>query len=89
MNYFSHDDGDGRWYHTILVAPPAAARDSAEGCAGDDAADDELDRFFDWAGLLCAVVFVVAVASAVFLQMAGRWPGFMRRLEALVTWSAS
>lgn len=85
VNFFHNDDRDDRWYETTPVAPPAAARDSAEGCAGDDAPDDELSHFLDWSGLLCAATFVAAVASAVFLHMTGRWSGCMRWLESLLS----
>lgn len=71
------------------VAPPAAALDSAEGCAGDDSPGHGLDRTPDWSGLLCAATFVVALASAVVLQMTGRWSCCMRWLEALFTGSTT
>jgi len=68
------------------VAPPAAALDSAEGCAGDDS-PGSLRNTPDWSGLLCAATFVIALASAVVLQMSGRWSVCMRWLEGLFTGS--
>lgn len=81
--WYPNDDRDDRWYDTVPM--PAAALDSAEGCAGDDNPGHGADRAPDWSGLLCAATVVIALASAVVLQMTGCWPACMRWLEALFT----
>lgn len=69
-------------HDTTPIAPPAAALDSAEGCAGDDSPGHH-GRTPDWSGLLCAATFAGALASAVVLQMTGRWSACMNWLERL------
>lgn len=70
-------------HDTTPIAPPAAALDSAEGCAGDDSPGNPLGDAPDWGGLLCAATFTVALVSAAVLQMSGCWPVCMRWLEGL------
>lgn len=77
---------EGAMHDTTPVAPPAAALDSAEGCAGDDSPGSFPDTP-DRGGLLCAATFVIALASAAVLQMSGHWSACMRWIEALFTGS--
>jgi len=70
---------DDRWRATV-PPPPPQARDSAEGCAGEDQADDA--GALDWGGLLCAATCLVAIVSAIVLQMTGRWSGCIGWLAA-------
>lgn len=75
-------DRERAMHDTKPVAPPAAALDSAEGCAGDDSPGSFQDAP-DWGGLLCAATFAVAIVSAVVLQMSGCWSACMTWLERL------
>ncbi len=63
---------------------PAAALYSTEGCAGDDSPGQPATTP-DWGGLLFAATVVIALVSAVVLQMSGRWSYCVRWLEALFT----